>query len=225
MTTSEAGESKILKLFENPLFNSQALSDFLRKLFGSSRSPGDDAAGAEMQVRSVRRTHAGGPNARPLPTRIRFTDDGKPGAALGVGGALLPGVGRHQQLLQAGLVPGHRLPADRRRRCRRRRPCRTTTCFGGACLGSVWAPRSCAVVPTATSSTSRRSSTCSSICAPATRHPNTSTSNAANLPAISACSSCSTPRGRPPKPMRGPRCPRPPATGGRNPRGHARRTR
>jgi hypothetical protein len=34
------------------------------------------------------RAHAAGPNARPLPTRIHFTDDGKPGAAAGLGGAL-----------------------------------------------------------------------------------------------------------------------------------------
>jgi Mg-chelatase subunit ChlD len=83
-------ESKILKLFETPLFNSRALSDFLRKLFGTSRSPGHSAAGAELQVGSVRRVHALGATARPLPTRIRFTDDDKPGAALGVGGALHP---------------------------------------------------------------------------------------------------------------------------------------
>jgi nitric oxide reductase NorD protein len=84
------GESRILKLFENPLFNSQALSDYFRKLFGSSRSPGDGAAGAELRVRSVRRAHAAGAHSRPLPTRIHFTDDGKPGAAAGVGGALYP---------------------------------------------------------------------------------------------------------------------------------------
>jgi nitric oxide reductase NorD protein len=83
-------ESKILKLFENPLFKSQALSDYFRKLLGSSRTPGDGAAGTEMQVRSLRRAHTVGPNARPLPTRIHFTDDGKPGAAVGVGGALYP---------------------------------------------------------------------------------------------------------------------------------------
>jgi len=83
-------ESKILKLFENPLFNSQALSDYFRKLFGSSRSPGDGAAGAELQVRAIRRAHAIGANARPLPTRIHFTDDAKPGAAVGVRGALYP---------------------------------------------------------------------------------------------------------------------------------------
>jgi Mg-chelatase subunit ChlD len=85
-----SGESKILKLFENPLFNSRALSDYFRKLFGSSRSPGDGAAGAELQVRSVRRVDAAGARARPLPARIHFTDDGKPGAAVGVGGALYP---------------------------------------------------------------------------------------------------------------------------------------
>ena len=34
--------------------------------------------------------HGIGPDARPLPTRIHFTDDDKPGAALGVGGALYP---------------------------------------------------------------------------------------------------------------------------------------
>jgi nitric oxide reductase NorD protein len=85
-----SGESKILKLFDNPLFKSQALSDYFRKLLGSSRSPGDGAAGAELWVRSLRRTHTVGPNERPLLTRIHFSDDGKPGAAVGVGGALYP---------------------------------------------------------------------------------------------------------------------------------------
>ena len=83
-------ESKILRLFENPLFSSQSLSDYFRKLFGSSRSPGNSAAGAELKVRSVRAADAVGPNARPLSTRIRFTDHDKPGAAVGVGGALFP---------------------------------------------------------------------------------------------------------------------------------------
>jgi len=86
----KSGESKILKLFENPLFNSRALSDYFRKLFGNSRAPGDGAAGAELQVRSVRRVGAVGADARPLPTRIHFTDDGNPGAVVGVGGALYP---------------------------------------------------------------------------------------------------------------------------------------
>ena len=84
------GESKILKLFETPLSSSQALSDFLRKLFGGGPSPGDGPAGAQTPIRSVRRVREVGANARPLPTRIHFTDDGKPGAALGVGGALYP---------------------------------------------------------------------------------------------------------------------------------------
>ena len=86
----QSGESKILKLFDNPLFSSRTFSDYLRKLLGNSRSPGDGAAGAELQVRSVRRAHGVGANARPLPTRIRFTDDGQPGATVGIGGALYP---------------------------------------------------------------------------------------------------------------------------------------
>ena len=43
-----------------------------------------------MPVRSIRRVDEVGPNARPLPIPLRFTDDGKPGAAVGVGGALYP---------------------------------------------------------------------------------------------------------------------------------------
>ena len=86
----KSGESKILKLFQSPLFNNQSASDYFRKMFGGSRSPGEGAAGAEMTVRSTRRVQEIGPNARPLPTRIHFTDDGKPGAAVGVGGALYP---------------------------------------------------------------------------------------------------------------------------------------
>lgn len=86
----KSGESKILKLFESPIFNNQSLSDYMRKMFGGSRSPGEGAAGAEMTVRSTRRVQEIGTNARPLPTRIRFTDDATPGAAVGVGGALHP---------------------------------------------------------------------------------------------------------------------------------------
>jgi Mg-chelatase subunit ChlD len=83
-------ESKILKLFENPLFNSSALADFLYKLFGVSRSPGDGAAGGEMRARSIRRVDSVGPNARPLPIPLRFTTGGTPGSAVGVGGAFYP---------------------------------------------------------------------------------------------------------------------------------------
>ena len=83
-------ESKILKLFESPVVASRALSDFLRKLFGASRSAGGDTAGGQLQVGSVRRARDAGAVARPLPRRIHFIDDGKPGAAVGVGGALYP---------------------------------------------------------------------------------------------------------------------------------------
>ncbi|WP_024799355.1 nitric oxide reductase activation protein NorD [Nocardia sp. BMG51109] len=86
----EGGESKIAKLFENPLFSSQTLMDYFRKKLGTSRSPGDGPAGAEAQVRAVRRARMAGANARPLPTQIHFTDDDNPGSAVGVGGALYP---------------------------------------------------------------------------------------------------------------------------------------
>ncbi|WP_020102597.1 VWA domain-containing protein [Mycobacterium sp. 360MFTsu5.1] len=86
----ESEDSKILKLFEAPVVGSRTVSDFLSKLFGSSKSKGEDAAGAEMQIGSVRRVAKVGPDARPLPTQIRFTDDRRPGATLGVGGALYP---------------------------------------------------------------------------------------------------------------------------------------
>jgi Mg-chelatase subunit ChlD len=85
-----ADESKILKLFETPLVASRTLSEFLSKMFGSARSRGDNPAGAELQVGSARRATQVGPDARPLPTRIRFIDDGMPGSAVGVGGARYP---------------------------------------------------------------------------------------------------------------------------------------
>jgi Mg-chelatase subunit ChlD len=83
-------KSRILKLFEVPL-GAQALPDFIQRLLGGGpRASGDGAAGAELPIRSLRRAHSVGPDARPLPTRIRFTDDGRPGASAGVGGALHP---------------------------------------------------------------------------------------------------------------------------------------
>ncbi|RAV07088.1 VWA domain-containing protein [Mycolicibacterium sp. GF69] len=85
-----AEESKILKMFDNPLFNSEAVGDFLRKLLGSSRSSGASSGGAEMRTGAVRRGRAAGPEARPLPTRIQFVDDDNPGATVGVGGSLHP---------------------------------------------------------------------------------------------------------------------------------------
>lgn len=85
-----SGESKILKLFQSPIVVSQSLADYLRTLFGTSRSGGDGAAGAEMQVGSLRRARHAGPDARPPPARIHFTADGKPGAAVGMGGAWYP---------------------------------------------------------------------------------------------------------------------------------------
>lgn len=82
-------ESRILKLFANPL-SSSALSDFFNKLLGNSRSPGDGAAAGDLPVRSMRRLGSVGPSARPLPVRLRLTADGTPGSSVGVGGALYP---------------------------------------------------------------------------------------------------------------------------------------
>lgn len=86
----DAEESKILKLFAAPAFSSQGLSDFLRKLMGTSRSATADSAGGELRAGAMRQSSAAGPDARPLPTPIRFTVDDKPGAAIGIGGALHP---------------------------------------------------------------------------------------------------------------------------------------
>ncbi|GAA3207456.1 nitric oxide reductase activation protein NorD [Actinocorallia longicatena] len=82
-------ESRILKLFQNPLFASRTVADFFRKLAGGARTPADGPAGVEATVRSIRRAHEAGDHVRPVATRIRF-DGGRPGAALGVGGALHP---------------------------------------------------------------------------------------------------------------------------------------
>jgi nitric oxide reductase NorD protein len=84
-------ESKILKLFQNPLSNSNALTNFLSKMLGLSRSPGqNNAGGGEMPVGSLRRVDSVGLNARPLPVPLRFTTDDAPGPAAGFGGAVYP---------------------------------------------------------------------------------------------------------------------------------------
>jgi nitric oxide reductase NorD protein len=88
----EGEESKILKLFQNPLSNSNALSNFLSKMLGMSRSPGqsNSSGGGEMPVGSIRRVDKVGPDAKPLPVPLLFVDDDAPGAASGIGGALYP---------------------------------------------------------------------------------------------------------------------------------------
>jgi len=85
----EGEESKILKLFGNPLASNR-ISDLFNKLLGNSRSPGDASAGGEMPVRAMRRVGSVGPNARPLPVPIHFTASDRPGSAVGVAGALYP---------------------------------------------------------------------------------------------------------------------------------------
>ena len=88
----EGEESKILKLFQNPLSNSNALTNFLSKMLGMSRSPGqsNSSGGGEMPVGSIRRVDKVGPNAKPLPVPLLFVDDDTPGPASGIGGALYP---------------------------------------------------------------------------------------------------------------------------------------
>lgn len=84
-----AEKSWILKLFEVPI-GSSAPANFLRTLFGRSRSAGSEGAGSELQVGSIQRISRAGPNARPTPTPIHFTSAHNPGGAVGIGGALYP---------------------------------------------------------------------------------------------------------------------------------------
>ncbi|HYT37964.1 MAG TPA: VWA domain-containing protein, partial [Acidimicrobiia bacterium] len=74
----QGAESRILKLFQNPLSNSNALTNFLSKMLGMSRSPGGGSGGGEMPVGSIRRVDSIGPNARPLPVPLRFVEDDTP---------------------------------------------------------------------------------------------------------------------------------------------------
>lgn len=82
--------SKILSLLDNPLLNSNTLSDFFYKMFGMSHAPGEGEAGGDMQVRSIRKVDSVGPNARPLPVPLRISSNGSPGSSVGVGGSLFP---------------------------------------------------------------------------------------------------------------------------------------
>lgn len=90
-------ESKLLRLFDNPLFNSQALSDQFRKIFNSTRSAGERSPPGELQVRAIRRVQSRSASARPVPTPIHFRDDAAPSAAVGVGGAWYPEWDVHAQ--------------------------------------------------------------------------------------------------------------------------------
>lgn len=87
----EPGEgSKIMKLFENPLFNPNRVADFFHKLFDVSRSSSGGTPGADMQARSIARVSRVGPNARPVPVPLGFARDDGPETTIGVGGALYP---------------------------------------------------------------------------------------------------------------------------------------
>ena len=112
----QSGESKILKLFDNPLFNITDHLGLPPQAAWRLALPRQTAPPAQ-RCRSAPFGGCSkvGANARPLPTRIHFTDDGKPGAAVGVGGALYPEWDVYNDRYRARLVPGHRLSADSRR--------------------------------------------------------------------------------------------------------------
>ncbi len=155
-------ESKILKLFEAPAFTSRALSEFLRKMFGGSRSFGDDSAGAELPIGAVRRARQVGANARPLPIRIEFADKGRPDVAVSAGGALYSGMGYPQRPLPAAVVPGHRFSADLRGGGDT--PPRAAPDHDAATAvyrESAWVRRFCVAAPMVTNWIPRHSSTCS----------------------------------------------------------------
>ena len=83
-------ESKILKLFENPLFNSTTLAEFCGSCSAAPVPPA-----TAPPARSYRSAPCGGrtapePKHDLLPTRIRFTMTTTPASAVGVGGALYP---------------------------------------------------------------------------------------------------------------------------------------
>src|SRR5581483_8157212 len=84
-------ESKLLKLFQNPLAKPNALSDFVARLLGLSRSPapGSGSSGGDLATAAARRVRAVGAHARPLPVPLRFTGDDPPDRG-GIGGALYP---------------------------------------------------------------------------------------------------------------------------------------
>lgn len=82
--------SKILRLFENPLFNNQALSDYFRKLVGGKRVTSEENAGAEVATRALRRSSSKSSRARPIATRILPLDQPPTQTELGVGIRLHP---------------------------------------------------------------------------------------------------------------------------------------
>ncbi|WP_280269009.1 nitric oxide reductase activation protein NorD [Nocardia wallacei] len=80
-----SGDATIGRLFDNPLFRSRPLGDFFRKQLGSTRASAGGPAGAESPMRRVR-----GKPARSRPTRIRFTDGGMTGPAVGMADTFYP---------------------------------------------------------------------------------------------------------------------------------------
>jgi Mg-chelatase subunit ChlD len=96
--TELAVESTLLKLFQHPLSKSKAVSSFLAKLLGTSRSLSlTDAGGGVLPVGALRSVESVGPDARPAPVPFRFGNDDAPGAAGRLGGSLYPEWDVHKQ--------------------------------------------------------------------------------------------------------------------------------
>lgn len=81
--------SALLRLFENPLMSSRVMSNFLRKLFGTARSDGEDTARAELNIKVSRRADRVGAQAR-AQSIASTPDRGKLLAVRGVRAALYP---------------------------------------------------------------------------------------------------------------------------------------
>ena len=105
-----SAESKLLKLFEVPLRNSRALSDFLRDLFGSSRSSGEHGPGGELRVGPIRRSGTrSAARADPDPLQRRR----QAGRRTRRRRSPAPRVGCVQRAVPAELVSGRRVSGSR----------------------------------------------------------------------------------------------------------------
>ncbi len=81
-----------MRLFQNPLAPSSALTNLLAKLLGLSTTPEEhaDDGGGELMTQSLVRQDQPGSGARPAPIPLRFGFGERPGPASGVGGVLYP---------------------------------------------------------------------------------------------------------------------------------------
>ena len=93
----EGEESKLLKLFSNPLAKpNKLLSNFLQSIFGMSRQRGEGSGADGSPAGAIRAASKVGPHARPLPVPIRIAGDDRPGAVSGIAGVLYPEWDEHR---------------------------------------------------------------------------------------------------------------------------------